>query len=538
MDKTVNGQTFAQASRGITDRAQLGALAQSYQAPQTPPTPPGSTVTASSTQNAPTGTTAPSSTITAGAYKPVTAGQAPTYGTSGQSVMDLQKSLNDAHKNDPNYTPLVVDGKYGPLTQAATNYKPGTAPLTDQQKLDKAYADMESHYADVSKNIDDIRNGVIPLSSGEQAQITALQNQFRGLIDEQKLQNKGASGLANIRGYQSGAAEYDPTFQTKTIGAIVTAGLNKVADLNMKMAGEVAKLTQSFKDDKIKDIKDAWDMYHTFEKERADHIQKTIDDAYTKMKDQRDYNLQAAKFQLDRQKTMQDIEKGKIEISKLKGENVDPSQFAYGSSNYLKAVMAQSVKNGTSKLTEGERTKLAKSFSAIDQLQNVNALMKQVKTGPFSGRFQKFITTLGGAPDSYALQAALNGLVPGIARGTFGEVGVLTDNDIKIYSKTIPNINATADQNKLVQAVLLKTIQSGIKNQIEIAAGSGINVSDLVNKYDAVSKNILNIENDIGVTKQRVVELVQQNPDLQPVVEGIIGEGGNYGDVLLTLGAY
>jgi len=304
------------------------------------------------------------------------------------------------------------------------------------------------------------------------------------------------------------------------------------------MAGEVAKLTQSFNDNKIKDIKDSWDMYQDMAKERADYIQKTIDDAYREMKDARDYKLQVAKFELDKKKVAQDLEKGALEIAALKNTTVDPNNYAYGSTNYTKAIMAQSVKNGDKTLTESERSKLAKSFTSVAQLKNINELMKNVKTGPLSGRYEKFLTTLGGSPDAAALNAALTGLIPGIARGTFGEVGVLTNQDIQTYSKTMPNLTSTADQNKMIQAVLLKTIQAGIKDQIEIAAGSGINVAGLVNKYDQVSKDILGIENSIGVTKQRVVDMVQINPDLQPLVEGIISDGGDYQDVLLTLGAY
>ena len=59
-------------------------------------------------------------------YAPLAAGATPIPGTSGPSVAAMQTSLNSAYAGQSGYTPLVVDGKYGPLTQAAAAYKPPT----------------------------------------------------------------------------------------------------------------------------------------------------------------------------------------------------------------------------------------------------------------------------------------------------------------------------------------------------------------------------------------------------------------------------
>jgi hypothetical protein len=56
------------------------------------------------------------------------------------------------------------------------------------------------------------------------------------------------------------------------------------------------------------------------------------------------------------------------------------------------------------------------------------------------------------------LVAQINSVVPNIARGVYGEVGVLTDADIQNYAKTLPNIKSTEDTNKLVLAMTLKTM--------------------------------------------------------------------------------
>lgn len=60
--------------------------------------------------------------------------------------------------------------------------------------------------------------------------------------------------------------------------------------------------------------------------------------------------------------------------------------------------------------------------------------------------------------DAQVLKAQLSSLIPNLARGVYGEVGVLTDQDIQNYAKTIPNLTSTEDVNKAVLAMTLDTI--------------------------------------------------------------------------------
>ena len=69
----------------------------------------------------------------------------------------------------------------------------------------------------------------------------------------------------------------------------------------------------------------------------------------------------------------------------------------------------------------------------------------------------------------------------------YGEVGVLTDNDIANYQKTVPSLKSTADTNKLVLAMTMKAIQNGFKSQLQTEAASGRDVSQfggLLKQYD------------------------------------------------------
>ncbi len=246
-------------------------------------------------------------------YKP-TNNTVATYGEKSQSVIDLQNKLNQMGAG------LKADGMYGPLTKAAydkymgsgnttntntntsqnssgapidtpkTTVTTPTTPTKSQDEID-AEALSTQRLAEaqaVHDQILGIQNGTIPLSAGDQAQIDGLKQQFQQMIDQQNLTNTGASGFANVRGFQTGAAEYDANFAVKTIGSIVTAGANKIADLNIKMASAVATLTQALKDNKIEGIKSAYNVLETARKDRQATIEKTIEATQKIIKEQQD----------------------------------------------------------------------------------------------------------------------------------------------------------------------------------------------------------------------------------------------------------
>lgn len=219
------------------------------------------------------------------------------------------------------------------------------------------------------------------------------------------------------------------------------------------------------------------------------------------------------------------------------------SAYAPGTTGYAMGVMLASSPNKKA-LTDGQITKIEKAKTALLQLQNVNELMKDVKTGPFGGRLNKALSTIGGAPNSYAVNAALTGLVPTLARGTYGEVGVLTDADVNLYKKTIPNLTSTSAQNALVQASTLKVIQGGLRSQLETLARGGYDVSLFAEDYNNFSKQILNIEDTIvdkngnSVNAIRVSDTIKSAPQLKPLVEQMLADGKSYSDVLLALGQY
>lgn len=250
------------------------------------------------------------------------------YGADQSKV--LVEYTDGTRKIIPKTTPVSI----GDASQTAADTEI-QAELDKQKALkDKELSDYTTAAQGVSDTIKSIQNGTIPLNAGEQAQVAGLQQSFSQLIQQQQLENTSAQGLGNIRGYQKGAAEYDPNFQVKTIGSILTAGANKVADLNIKMASAVAALTQSFKNDNIKAVKDAWDVYNTASEKRQTALQKTIDTAQAQIKAAQDAKT---KIQEDINKIAVDAKKGGADDETMKKINSSKSvaEAVAASGDYL-----------------------------------------------------------------------------------------------------------------------------------------------------------------------------------------------------------
>lgn len=66
-------------------------------------------------------------------YAPLAENTPPIFGTSGPAIATLQTQLNAKNQGIAGYTPLKVDGKYGPATQAATQFNPAGASAGGSQ---------------------------------------------------------------------------------------------------------------------------------------------------------------------------------------------------------------------------------------------------------------------------------------------------------------------------------------------------------------------------------------------------------------------
>lgn len=103
-----------------------------------------------------------------------------------------------------------------------------------------------------------------------------------------------------------------------------------------------------------------------------------------------------------------------------------------------------------------------------------------MKTGPIVGLFR------GKNPwdtKAQVIKAQLNAIIPNLARGVYGEVGVLTDNDIAQYAKTLPNLTSTEDIRNAVFGITVDMIAKSIKQNLEVNAANGKDVSGFIDIY-------------------------------------------------------
>ena len=94
-------------------------------------------------------------------------------------------------------------------------------------------------------------------------------------------------------------------------------------------------------------------------------------------------------------------------------------------------------------------------------------------TGPISGRLQALNPY---HPQRIAIDAQITRIVPGLARGIFQEVGVLTDQDVERYTATLANPNMTNAQIEQLHRDTLQKIDHSIKITVDTFSQAGFNM--------------------------------------------------------------
>jgi hypothetical protein len=78
-------------------------------------------------------------------------------------------------------------------------------------------------------------------------------------------------------------------------------------------------------------------------------------------------------------------------------------------------------------------------------------------------------------------------------------VWVLTDNDVRLYQQTIPNLRQTKDVQNAVLAMTLKTIQRWMENSLKTQARNGKDVSAFIWELQNIQSQVKNIEKSIWI---------------------------------------
>lgn len=166
-----------------------------------------------------------------------------------------------------------------------------------------------------------------------------------------------------------------------------------------------------------------------------------------------------------------------------------------GTSNDPMIGILQATAGGRA-LTQSETEPLTNARRVMGQLDTITSMITEQMTDPILG-----IARSNNPYDVKAqeLKASLVAIVPQLARGIYGEVGVLTDTDVERYTKTLPNLTSTTDVNKALTALTLRNVRSAFVGQLESMAAAGRDVSGFVGIYQQMSSTIEQIENELQI---------------------------------------
>jgi len=224
--------------------------------------------------------------------------------------------------------------------------------------------------------------------------------------------------------------------------------------------------------------------------------------------------------------------KDELELQKLKiGIAKDSADYAktIGELNSARTQIGGTTGDITSDLILGSSAYSGKQPSAgwIDDftqagvaLGNVKELKKLIDQQGDTGLIKGNIASLFGKfSSSYANASAINAqiqrTVPGLARGIFKEVGVLTDQDISNYKKTLPNLTSPEQQNKLALLATYDVIGRSMAISLANQAKAKNDVSGYYQDYNNVKSEVARLKAELGF-----VESAPISPENKAKLEG------------------
>ncbi len=168
--------------------------------------------------------------------------------------------------------------------------------------------------------------------------------------------------------------------------------------------------------------------------------------------------------------------------------------LGYDDPNYTLDAIRKS--KGGRVMTQGELKPITDIQTIVGQAETLAGFVNSIDTGPIVG-----IIKSNNPYDTkaQAMKAAVTAIVPKLARGVYGEVGVLTDADIENYSRTIANLKNTQDVNKAVMAMTLDIATRSLANQLNSLSAGQRDVSRFESIYTGLNAKASAIKSELGV---------------------------------------
>lgn len=151
-------------------------------------------------------------------------------------------------------------------------------------------------------------------------------------------------------------------------------------------------------------------------------------------------------------------------------------------------------------LTAQQITDLATSFEDLDESDFGPLLGIISSANPYNTKAQD-------------IRAQLQSIVPNLARGVYGEVGVLTDADIANYMKTLPNLTSTEDLRNAVLEMTQRTIGRSLESKLRAYAGT-YDISGYQYIIDKYNLDNATAQEDLGALYDQSSDLSVSQNDL------------------------
>lgn len=202
----------------------------------------------------------------------------------------------------------------------------------------------------------------------------------------------------------------------------------------------------------------------------------------------------------------QDISWGMIEVEGLtRGDwtSMTP-EIAAQAKAQIEDIEAERSKSDMTQTQVDTLTNLAR---ASDQMANLENAAENLKIptgkafGPFLGKMQKL---LGDDVNISNFESTLQGLIPGLARGFFGEVGVLTDQDIENYKKVIASLDKTPEANRVVMAATQALVNKAMIRTVDRYESLGKRMGDYTAMREAARQRPIAFYGDVSTAMEQI----------------------------------
>lgn len=359
-----------------------------------------------------------------------------TTATNAQATQANNVATNNLVTTNNNNNNNVVNANTQALTNA-TNAVTGTttdsnAPKTQQQQLADVQAGQDAAYNNLTNQVSQIMQGTFPLTPDQQSQVNSLQQQFDQLKQQQLLANQNYTGGVTNAGIAAGRNRYAPEIELGNIQATVTAGIQKIANIEAQAASAISQLKQGFMDNDYKMINDAYTQASNYFKQKSDAITGLADSV------RQDTQLALAQHKQAMDDAKQEQDKQNAARDFAVTHNINAPAYLVGNTAINTATGEQLDLAGYQQLT-GQKVGLPESETDFSQLDtNVQATGKYTAATDAFGNPISFNTLTGqySNQDGSPVDLSQNPTLPNSNGVTFGQYGLLANTDFNPNDQT------------------------------------------------------------------------------------------------------